>query len=286
MLSFRRAFATVTALLTLGALVLSAAGAGAVTVTPVWAEPGADVRLAFTVLNEQSYSSVERLEITLPAEHPIHHGDAPDKEGWDLAITRAPTSGSVSVEEDPAEERIATVAWTAEESEDAVGAGEAGAFVLVLEDLPEAEQLVFRAVATYSDGDTESWDAEARHGEPMPDRLAPVLRIAPSAPTVPFPAASVRDGPKTEPLRSEVGPDVGESSAVSASQAAGAGDVSDSAGAAPVEGGSAQASVVDDSQKVNAALGLGLGIAMVLLGAMVATMLRRRGESGEGTPAA
>lgn len=245
--------------------------AAQVSVTPGWVEPGSDARIAFTVLNERSQSSVERLEITFPADAPVRDGYAPDKEGWDLTITWAP---AIRMADNADDKRVVTVVWSAKDEDATIGPGQADAFALVLQDLPtDAERLVLRSVQTYTSGETEAWDVEPTAGEPMPDRPAPVLVLA----------SSVPEAPVTEADPDDAASEAGSEQADATSEGADARDV------VPLE--AETVSLRSDAEDVaagadegtgqarNATLGLALGMALVIGGAIATGRLRREPES-------
>ncbi|MFJ9629668.1 DUF1775 domain-containing protein [Streptomyces sp. NPDC101175] len=129
--------------------------------------------------------------------------------------------------------------------------------------LPDAKELVFKTVETYSDGKISRW-IELPTGDKEPEQPAPVLKLKAAA-------------PGAEP----VGP--GTSSSPSSSPATSA--TPDPSPSATVTAGSdteAKATKADDGGSAGVGIGIGIGLAAVaVLGGVAWWLVRRRSASPE-----
>jgi len=167
-----------------GALTLSLAvpAAAHVTVQPGEATQGGYGAFAFRVPTERPDAGTVKLEVTLPAEHPIRSVRTKPLPGWTVAMTK---DG----------ETVRTITWTADPGV-RIGPGEYQEFEVSAGPLPEdADQLVIPAVQTYDSGEVLAWDAPPVEGA-EPEHPAPVLELVPEeddAAVAPAVAASPSD---------------------------------------------------------------------------------------------
>ena len=76
---------------------------------------------------------------------------------------------------------------------------------VTVEQLPDAKELAFKAVETYSDGDVSRW-IELPTGGPEPEQPAPLLKLKPAAPgkpTSPSPSATASAADKADEKQDE-----------------------------------------------------------------------------------
>jgi len=150
-----------------GLLALAGAASAHVTVNPSTAPQGGYAKLTFRVPTESDNASTVKLEIALPAE--ITSVRVKPHPGWSYEIQR---SG----------EDATGVTWTAD---DGVGLGptEFDEFDISVGPLPDTDQVVFKALQTYSDGTVVRWIEESAAGQPEPEHPAPVLTLTPASET-------------------------------------------------------------------------------------------------------
>jgi periplasmic copper chaperone A len=170
--------------LTLGAtaVLLGAAPAFAhVTAQPGEAEQGGYTVINMRVPNESDTAGTIKLEITLPAEHPITGVRTTPVPGWTATMVAAPLVQPLEVHGRTITEAVRTVTWTATPGT-RIGPGEFVEFPLSLGPLPtDTDLLVIPAVQTYDDGQVVAWDQPPTDG-PESERPAPTVRLTPSAP--------------------------------------------------------------------------------------------------------
>jgi uncharacterized protein YcnI len=142
------------ALATLAAFLAMAAPASAhVTVLPGTARPGETRTLTFRVLNERDGARTVGVDVFLPAGLAAKGAARP---GW----RRLDKSGEID--------------WTADAAGAAIGGETSKDFELTVGPLPKAENVVFKVLQHYSDGEVVRWIQDP---EPGAERPAPVLQL-------------------------------------------------------------------------------------------------------------
>lgn len=162
-----------------GVLLVGATPAAAhVTVNPSDATQGERARVDFRVPNESDSATTVALEVAFPEDPPLASASVGKVPGWSVEITyrelAEPITGSHGEEITEVVDRIT---WTAEDPAAEIAPGEFGEFPVGLGPLPEAEQLIFPALQTYSDGEVVRWIDEPVAGS-EPESPAPVLTLA------------------------------------------------------------------------------------------------------------
>ncbi|MEV2242579.1 YcnI family protein [Micromonospora sp. NPDC049891] len=200
MLRHRR-FAATAAALTLGAVATAVFGSSApasahVTVNPGEATQGGYGRLAFRVPNESDTASTTKLEIFLPENAPVGSVSTMPVPGWTVAVEKRQVDPPVLVHGSEVTEVVSKVTWTAGEGA-AIAPGTFQEFPVSMGPLPEADQMVFKALQTYSDGAVVRWIDEPQPGGEEPAAPAPVLTLA--AATADAPTAAPADSPAAAP---------------------------------------------------------------------------------------
>ncbi|MFB9906552.1 YcnI family copper-binding membrane protein [Allokutzneria oryzae] len=151
-----------------------------VTAQPGTAEQGSYTKIAFRVPNESATAGTVKLEVTLPAEHPLTSVRTRPVPGWKAEVTKAPLPTPIDSHGTKITEAVRTITWTAEPGTK-IGNNEFGEFEVSLGKLPEnTDKLVLPTTQTYDDGKVVKWDAPPTDGA-EPDRPAPVLKLTKSA---------------------------------------------------------------------------------------------------------
>ncbi|MBQ1027377.1 YcnI family protein [Micromonospora sp. C95] len=180
-----RRFAATAAALTLGAVATAVFGFVApasahVTVNPREATQGGYGRLAFRVPNESDTASTTKLEIFLPENAPLGSVSTMPVPGWSVAVEKRQVDPPVQVHGSEITEVVSKITWTAGE-EAAIAPGTFQEFPVSMGPLPEVDQMVFKALQTYSDGAVVRWIDEPQAGGEEPAAPAPVLTLAAAA---------------------------------------------------------------------------------------------------------
>ena len=162
------------------AVLLSAVPAFAhVTVQPSTATKGGYSTVAFKVPNEQDKASTVRIEVNLPADHPIASVSLQPVPGWTAKVTTSKLATPLKTDDGTVDQAVTKIVWSGGKIEP----GQFQQFPISLGPLPEdTGSLVFKALQTYDNGDIVRWIEVPQAGQPEPQNPAPSLTLtAPSA---------------------------------------------------------------------------------------------------------
>ncbi|GAA4795551.1 YcnI family protein [Streptomyces ziwulingensis] len=159
-------------------LVLSAPAFAHVTVQPEGeAAKGGYATVNFKVPNERDNASTTKLEVTLDAGHPLASVMPQPVQGWDIEVTKSKLDKPIESHGEKLTEAVTKVTWTADG--DGIEPGFFQKFPVSLGALPEdADQLVFKAIQTYSNKEVVRWIEVPQEGQEEPDSPAPVLALS------------------------------------------------------------------------------------------------------------
>jgi uncharacterized protein YcnI len=237
--------------LTAAALTVFVAGPASahVTVNPREAPKGGFAELTFRTPNERDNASTTKVEVTFPTDHPIASASVRPLPGWTVAVEKGKLPQPVQAHGEEVTEGVLKVTWSGGK----IDPGQYENFSVSAGPLPEdTDQIVFKALQTYSNGEVVSWIQEAAPGAEEPEHPAPVLKLT-------APAADEHGG--------GAGAEAGNGTATTPAAAT---------------GGATQADV--DSAKRLAVVGVAAGVIGLLAGvvALVGTGRRRGGPTGVG----
>ncbi|GGJ14613.1 YcnI family copper-binding membrane protein [Streptomyces brasiliensis] len=159
-------------------LVLSAPAFAHVSVQPEGtAAKGGYAVVDFKVPNERDDASTTKLEVTLPTDHPLASVLAQPVDGWTVKVTKSRLAKPLEVHGEKIDEAVTKVTWTADGK--GIEPGFFQKFPLSIGALPEdTDQLVFKALQTYSDNDVVRWIEVPQKGQDEPENPAPVLQLS------------------------------------------------------------------------------------------------------------
>jgi periplasmic copper chaperone A len=177
----RSAAALVLGAVAVGVFGLAAPAAAHVTVNPGEATQGGYARLAFRVPNESDTASTTKVEVVLPENAPVASVSTMPVPGWTVATEKRKLSTPLEVHGSQISEAVSKITWTATGGA-AVKPGQFQEFPVSMGPLPEVDQMVFKSLQTYSDGNVVRWIEEppANAGE-EPEHPAPVLKLVAAA---------------------------------------------------------------------------------------------------------
>lgn len=162
-----------------------------VTVTPNTATPGGYTRMAFSVPNEKPGASTVKLEVVLPADHPLASVSVQPVPGWTVTPQRSKLPQPVQTDDGQVTEAVTSIVWQGGQ----IQPGQFQQFLVSLGPLPkDTGKLVFKALQTYSDGSVVRWIDVPDGSGAEPEHPAPTLSLAAAAaPAVTEPAAAATD---------------------------------------------------------------------------------------------
>ncbi|MCM2416911.1 YcnI family protein [Streptomyces sp. RKAG293] len=174
----RRA-AVVATLAAAGVLAASGVASAHVTVHPeTYAKGAVDGTLTFRVPNEEGAASTTQVQIVFPADHPIPGVMVTAEPGWTAKVTTAHLKTPIKTDDGTITDAVSEITWTGGK----IQPGQYQDFNASFGQLPDdTDQLVFKALQTYSDGKVARWIEEPKAGGEEPENPAPVLRLTQAA---------------------------------------------------------------------------------------------------------
>jgi uncharacterized protein YcnI len=210
----RRRAATVGALTVVG-LALAATASAHVTVSPTSLPQGSTAELTFKVPNEESKANTVELQLQIPTDHPIAQVLAKPVPGWTITEHTVTLAKPLTTDDGTFTTAVSEVDWTG----GSIAPGQYQDFQISVDPLPsDTNQLVFKAVQTYSDGDVVRWIDLSSAGNDDPEHPAPVLTLTSAS------ADSADSASSTASAASSAAPGTGTGTTDSASSSSSSSD--------------------------------------------------------------
>ncbi|QIJ63561.1 YcnI family protein [Streptomyces sp. JB150] len=134
----------------------------------------------FRVPNERDNASTTKLEVSFPSDHPLTSALPVPVDGWDVKVTKTELDKPIESHGEKITEAVSRITWTAKG--DGIEPGFLQKFPVSIGQLPEdADELVFKAIQTYSNKEVVRWIEVPQEGQEEPDSPAPVLPLADAA---------------------------------------------------------------------------------------------------------
>ncbi|MGW8377838.1 YcnI family protein [Streptomyces sp. ODS28] len=161
------------------AVLLAAAPAFAhVTVDPEEAEQGGFSTVDFKVPNEKDDASTSKVEVNFPTDHPLATVMPEPVPGWKIKISKKKLDKPIEMHGEKIKEAVTKITWSGGKIEP----GRFQQFPVNMGELPKGQdQLVFKALQTYDNGDVVRWIEPQQKGQPEPENPAPTLKLTPAA---------------------------------------------------------------------------------------------------------
>ncbi|MDH6113824.1 uncharacterized protein YcnI [Kitasatospora sp. MAP12-15] len=175
----RRA-AALSALACATVLLVAGPASAHVTVQPSAAPQGAsDQSFAFRVPNEDDTASTTKVELYFPTDHPIASALIAPVPGWTDQIVTTKLATPIKTDDGSITDVVSQVTWTG----GSIAPGHYQDFTVDFGQLPTGtDQLVFKALQTYSNGTVVRWIDTTQPGQPEPDHPAPTLHLTAAVP--------------------------------------------------------------------------------------------------------
>lgn len=131
----------------------------------------------FRVPNERDNASTTKLEVTFPTDHPLASAMPEPINGWDIKVTKSELKKPIEVHGEKITQAVSKITWTAKDK--GVQPGFFQKFPVSVGQLPEdTDQLVFKAIQTYSNKEVVRWIEVPQEGQEEPETPAPVLELS------------------------------------------------------------------------------------------------------------
>jgi uncharacterized protein YcnI len=188
-------------LLTVGTVAAAAIGLTAlpalahVTVNSPGATQGSFGVLTFRMPNETDSANATELKVQLPPDQPLASVSVKPQPGWTYTVTRAKLPQPITDDDgNQVTDYPSVVDWKA--TAGGIKPGEYAEFPLSVGPLPKADSMTFKALQTYSNGETVSWiDLPAAGSSDEPEHPAPTLKLAPAGGAATTPATNAAAAP-------------------------------------------------------------------------------------------
>ncbi|MGI5376654.1 YcnI family protein [Streptomyces sp. CA-251387] len=131
----------------------------------------------FKVPNERDNASTTKLEVTFPTDHPLASAMPEPMAGWDVKVTKSELDKPLEMHGEKITQAVSKITWTA--TGDGIKPGFFQKFPVSVGQLPEdADELVFKAIQTYSNKEVVRWIEVPQKGQDEPENPAPVLALS------------------------------------------------------------------------------------------------------------
>ncbi|WP_406477631.1 YcnI family protein [Streptomyces sp. NBC_01615] len=169
----------VAALTTAGVLTASGAAFAHVTVHPEsYAKGATDGVLTFRVPNEEDTASTTKVQVFLPTDHPVLGVLVTPQAGWTAKVTTTKLKTPVKTDDGTITDAVSEITWTGGR----IRHGEYQDFDVAFGQLPDStDELSFKTLQTYSDGNVARWIEVTPKGGEEPENPAPVLALTAKA---------------------------------------------------------------------------------------------------------
>ena len=174
---FRLALVVATGFTALVVFAFAAPAWAHVTVDPSSAPRGAEITLGFRVPNEEATAATVKVQIFFPSNPPVLGVDPEEAPGWTNQVHTAPLNPPITTDDGPLTSYVNEVDW----SGGPIPPGHFQEFYVLAQQLPTTgNQVVFKALQTYSDGNVVRWIQTTAPG--LPEPAAPDSRANPDRP--------------------------------------------------------------------------------------------------------
>ncbi|WP_406330111.1 YcnI family protein [Streptomyces sp. NBC_00203] len=165
----------VAALTTVGVLTAAGAAFAHVTVHPEsYAKGATDGVLTFRVPNEEDTASTTKVQVFLPTDHPVLGVLVTPQAGWTAKVTTTKLKTPIKTDDGTITDAVSEITWTGGR----IRHGEYQDFDVAFGQLPDnTDELSFKTLQTYSDGNVARWIEETPKGGEEPENPAPVLTL-------------------------------------------------------------------------------------------------------------
>lgn len=159
-------------------LALSAPAFAHVSVQPEGtAAQGGYAVVDFKVPNERDNASTTKLEVSFPTDHPLASAMPEPMPGWKIEVTKSKLDKPIEMHGEKISEAVSKITWTADGK--GVEPGYFEKFPVSIGQLPEdTDELVFKAIQTYSNKEVVRWIEVPQEGQDEPENPAPVLALS------------------------------------------------------------------------------------------------------------
>lgn len=149
-----------------------------VTVQPASAPKGSYSTVTFKVPNEQDAASTIKIEVNLPADHPIASVSVQPVPGWTAQVTKTKLTTPIKSDDGTIDEAVTKITWSGGK----IAPGQFQQFPVSFGPLPsDTDALPFKTLQTYDNRDVVRWIEVPQAGQAEPQNPAPTLKLTAAA---------------------------------------------------------------------------------------------------------
>jgi uncharacterized protein YcnI len=186
-----RQVAAVSAVCVVALFTLVGAASAHVTTNPGTAQQGGFTKVSFRVPNERDTTSTSQLEVSFPTDHPLAFVSTRAVPGWTSTVQKTKLNKPIKTSDGEVSEVVSKITWTGGK----ILPGAFEDFDVSMGPLPtDTNELVFKALQTYDNGEVVRWIDTAPESAPEPEHPAPVLKLTPADATPAATAAVTTTG--------------------------------------------------------------------------------------------
>ena len=136
-----------------------------------------DSILTFRVPNEQEAATTTKVTIKFPTKDPIASVMPAAAPGWVVTTTPVKFNPPIKTDDGTITDGVGQVVYTAARGTKGIPIGGFAAFQILVGPLPDADQVAFPVVQTYSNGQVSSWIEPVTDPANPPENPTPVLAL-------------------------------------------------------------------------------------------------------------
>ena len=146
-----------------------------VTIDPTTAARGAaDQTIVFRVPDEQPSANTVRVRVQIPTAHPIGDVTPLQIAGWTSTVVKTKLPAPIKTDDGAITEAVSEVDW----SDGKIEPDHYAAFTVLAQGLPtDVDQLTFKTIQVYDNGQQTAWIEVADPTNPNPEHPAPILHL-------------------------------------------------------------------------------------------------------------
>jgi uncharacterized protein YcnI len=168
-------------------LTLAGVASAHVSADPGTAQQGGFTKVSFRVPNERDTASTTQLEVDFPTDHPIAFVSTRAVPGWTSTVQKTTLATPINTDDGQVTATVSKITWTGGK----IASGSFEDFDVSMGPLPtNTDELVFKTLQTYDNGEVVRWIDTAPPGAAEPAHPAPVLKLTPAS-TSPASAATM-----------------------------------------------------------------------------------------------
>jgi uncharacterized protein YcnI len=137
---------------------------------------GEDAQILFRVPNESDKASTTKIEVNLPSDTPMLGVSVSPPPGWSAKTSMTKLPKAIDTDDGPVSDVVSKIVF----SGGRISGDEYLDFPIAVGKLPEAPELTFKVLQTYSNGDVVRWIEQGSDaaGAEEPEHPAPTLKLA------------------------------------------------------------------------------------------------------------